>query len=113
MAAESNQSEEVLRFEDVTVGFDTIEALKNVSFDVCKGETRIILGAAGSGKTVLLKTAIGLLKPWSGKVSLFGQDITGLTEEQLFDVRGKVGMPFRKAPSSIRSTSNRTWRIRC
>ncbi len=87
----------VLQFEDVTIGFDEGPVLKDVSFAVGKGQTVIFLGAAGSGKSVLLKTAIGLLKAWSGKVLLFGQDITGLSEEQLFDVRSKVGMAFQES----------------
>lgn len=87
----------VLRFDGVTTGFDEAPVLKNVSFEVGKGQTGIIFGAAGSGKSVLLKTAIGLVKSWSGKVLLFDQDITDLSEEQLFDVRGKVGIAFQES----------------
>ena len=79
------------------MGFDEEPVLKNVSFEVGKGQTGIFLGAAGSGKSVLLKTAMGLLKVWSGKVLLFGQDITGLSEEELFDVRSKVGIAFQES----------------
>lgn len=89
--------EAVLRFDDVTVAFDDDAVLKNVSFDVGKGQTGIILGSAGSGKSVLLKTAIGLIKPQSGKVLLFGEDITQMSEEQLFDVRSKVGIAFQES----------------
>jgi phospholipid/cholesterol/gamma-HCH transport system ATP-binding protein len=56
----------------------------------------VILGAAGSGKTVLLKTALGLVRPTSGRVSLFGQDITDLTEQALFEIRARVGMLFQE-----------------
>ncbi len=93
----SAPDESVLRFENVTTGFDDNPALQDVSFELGKGETGIILGVAGSGKTVLLKTAMGLLKPWSGKVILFGQDITNFTEKQLFDARGKLGMLFQES----------------
>lgn len=86
-----------LRFEDVTMGFDDKPALENVSFELGKGETGIIVGTAGAGKTVLLKTAMGLLKTWSGKVFVFGQDITNLSEKELFDVRGKLGMLFQES----------------
>ncbi len=86
-----------LRFEEVTAGFDENTALKKVSFELGKGETGIILGSAGSGKTVLLKAAMGLVRPWSGKVLLFGQDISGLTEAQLFEVRSKMGMLFQES----------------
>jgi phospholipid/cholesterol/gamma-HCH transport system ATP-binding protein len=93
----SKASDLALRFEDVTVGFDSEPALQNVSFELGVGETGIILGTAGAGKTVLLKTAMALLKPWSGKVFLFGQDITNFTEKQLFDARGKMGMLFQES----------------
>jgi phospholipid/cholesterol/gamma-HCH transport system ATP-binding protein len=74
-----------------------VTAVNDLSFDAYEGETRVILGAAGSGKTVLLKTALGLAKPSSGKVYVFGQDIVTLTEKQLFDVRSKVGMLFQES----------------
>jgi phospholipid/cholesterol/gamma-HCH transport system ATP-binding protein len=94
MAADDNQS--VLRFEDVSLAFDQIPALDDVSFEIRAGETRIILGGAGSGKTVLLKTALGLLRPDSGRVFLFGQDIARLSEAELFDMRARVGILFQE-----------------
>jgi phospholipid/cholesterol/gamma-HCH transport system ATP-binding protein len=95
MAEDNRQS--VLRFEHVSVAFDGVTAVDDVSFDAREGETRVILGAAGSGKTVLLKTALGLQKPDRGRVFVFGQDIGRLTEKQLFDVRSKVGMLFQES----------------
>ena len=86
----------VLSFDRVTVRFETQAVLDRVTFTVQPGETRILLGEAGSGKTVLLKTALGLVQPESGTVKLFEQEITGLTEKQLFDVRGRVGMLFQE-----------------
>jgi phospholipid/cholesterol/gamma-HCH transport system ATP-binding protein len=86
----------VLSFDRVTVRFETQAVLDRVSFTVQPGETRILLGEAGSGKTVLLKTALGLVQPESGTVTLFGQEITGLKEKQLFEVRGQVGMLFQE-----------------
>ena len=87
----------VLRFENVTVSFDGDVALRDISFAAYEGESRIILGAAGSGKTVLLKTAMGLTKPESGKVFVFGQDISTMSEKRLFDVRSKIGMLFQES----------------
>ncbi len=87
----------LLRFEHVTVSFDGEPALSDVSFEAFEGESRVILGAAGSGKTVLLKTALGLIKPESGRVYAFGQDVTALTEQQLFDIRSKMGMLFQES----------------
>jgi phospholipid/cholesterol/gamma-HCH transport system ATP-binding protein len=60
------------------------------------GETRVVLGAAGSGKTMLLKTAVGLVAPDSGHISLFGEEVTGRKESQLYDVRSKVGILFQE-----------------
>jgi len=90
-------SEGVLRFEHVSVAFDDVPALQDVSFEVRQAETRIILGSAGSGKTVLLKTALGLVQPQSGSVYVFGKDITRMTEQQLFDIRSKLGMLFQES----------------
>jgi phospholipid/cholesterol/gamma-HCH transport system ATP-binding protein len=92
-----NGAPPVVRFEKVTVAFDEVVALQEVSFEVGTAETRILLGAAGSGKTVILKTAMGLVKPESGRVFLFGQDITDLPEKELFEVRSKLGMLFQES----------------
>lgn len=86
----------VLRFEDVSLYFEDAPALDNVSFDIASGESCVILGAAGSGKTVLLKTALGLLRPSAGRVVVFGRDITGLKEAELFDMRARVGVLFQE-----------------
>lgn len=95
MAHEAPQS--VLKFESVTVSFDDVPAMRDVSFEAHEGETRVILGAAGSGKTVLLKAALGLLRPESGRVLVFGEDIGKMREAQLFDVRSKMGMLFQES----------------
>lgn len=86
----------VVQFEAVTVRFDSETALDRVSFTMRAGETRVILGAAGSGKTVLLKTAMGLQAADSGRVLLFGQDITRVPERELFTLRGRVGILFQE-----------------
>lgn len=87
----------ILRFENVNVSFDGVEALRDLSFEAREGESRVILGAAGSGKTVLLKTALGLVRPDSGKVYVFGQDISRMQEQQLFDIRSRIGMLFQES----------------
>jgi phospholipid/cholesterol/gamma-HCH transport system ATP-binding protein len=89
-------TDSLLRFETVSLHFDETVALDSVSFEMGAGETRVILGAAGSGKTTLLKAAIVLIRPDSGQVYLFGQDITGMKENQLFDIRSKVGVLFQE-----------------
>jgi phospholipid/cholesterol/gamma-HCH transport system ATP-binding protein len=89
--------ESILRFEQVVVTYDGVDVLDNVTFTLTAGETRVILGAAGAGKTVLMKTALGLIHPDHGKVSLFNQEITGLREQQLFAIRAQVGMLFQES----------------
>lgn len=93
----SGGGKSLVRFEHVNVSFDGVPALDDVSFEVFEGEARIILGAASSGKTVLLKTALGLVRPDSGAVYLFGRDITHMTEQELFAIRSKVGMLFQES----------------
>ncbi len=87
----------VLRFDHVSVEFDGEPALTDVSFEAYERETRVILGAAGSGKTVLLKTALALVKPTAGKVFAFDRDLTTLKERELFAVRSKIGMLFQES----------------
>ena len=86
----------ILRFEDVSLHFDATAALDHLSFEMHPGQTYVVLGAAGSGKTMLLKVAVGLVKPDSGRVFLFGQEITGLREQDLFDMRARVGILFQE-----------------
>ncbi len=86
----------VVRFENVSLRFGETVALDRVSFSLDAGETLIFFGAAGSGKTMVLKTAVGLVKPDSGRVFLFGQDITDLKESEIFGIRSKVGILFQE-----------------
>ncbi len=90
-------AEPVLRFEHVTVAYPEVTALDDVSFDAYESETRVILGSAGSGKTVLLKTALGLIKPDRGRVFAFGRDLSELSETELFDIRSRIGMLFQES----------------
>jgi phospholipid/cholesterol/gamma-HCH transport system ATP-binding protein len=86
----------LLKFDNVNLKFDEIVALDTVSFELHAGDTRVVLGAAGSGKTTLLKAGIGLIRPDSGKIYLFDQEITGLKEAQLFHIRSGVGVLFQE-----------------
>ena len=85
----------VLEFRNVSIGFDN-PVLENVSFTVGPDETRILLGPAGVGKSVLLKLANGLLCPDSGSIFLFGEEISRIPEEQLFHLRTRTGMVFQE-----------------
>ena len=73
----------IVRFEDVSISFGDTRALDRLSFEIRAGETCVVFGAAGSGKTVMLKLALGLMVPDSGRVFLFDQDIAGMREQEL------------------------------
>jgi phospholipid/cholesterol/gamma-HCH transport system ATP-binding protein len=91
------ETQDVVRFDHVTVAFGDEVALSDLSFAASEGETRVIFGSAGSGKTVLLKTALGLLRPRRGRVWVFGKDISKLREHELFEIRGRMGMLFQES----------------
>jgi phospholipid/cholesterol/gamma-HCH transport system ATP-binding protein len=90
-------SEPVVVVEDVSIIFDVKPVLQNVSFTVQHGETRIILGPAGGGKSVLMKLVNGLLKPDSGTIRVFGEDVSHMREVDLFKLRGRIGMVFQES----------------
>ncbi|MBT9330776.1 ABC transporter ATP-binding protein [Paracidobacterium acidisoli] len=91
-----HQEEPVVIFEHVSIGFDRKQVLEDISFKVRRGETRILLGPAGVGKSVLLKLANGLLKPDSGRIFVFGQEVSAMREEDLFALRGSIGTVFQE-----------------
>jgi len=84
-------------FEDVAIEFEGKQVLSGVSFELARGETKMLLGVAGSGKSTILKMALGLIKPDRGKIFVLGYEISGMKEEDLFDVRRKVGIVFQES----------------
>jgi phospholipid/cholesterol/gamma-HCH transport system ATP-binding protein len=86
----------VLSFSGVTLAFDGPPVLKDITFSVGPNETRILLGPAGVGKSVLLKLANGLLSPDAGSILLFGEEISHMKEEMLFPLRTRTGMVFQE-----------------
>ena len=87
----------VIVFENVHVAFDDNEVLRGVSFHLPRGETKAIFGVAGSGKSLILKLALGLIRPDTGRIIVLGQDVTEMREDQLFELRGKIGMVFQES----------------
>jgi len=96
-SAEASSTEAVVAFDDVSIKFDLKPVLQNISFTVFRGETRIILGPAGGGKSVLMKLVDGLIRPDSGDIRVFGEDITTMKEVDLFKLRGRIGMVFQES----------------
>jgi phospholipid/cholesterol/gamma-HCH transport system ATP-binding protein len=86
----------VVAFKNVSIAFGGPPVLENVSFSVAPGETRVLLGPAGVGKSVLLKLVNGLLRPDEGSVVLFGEEISQMPEEQLFRLRKRTGVVFQE-----------------
>jgi phospholipid/cholesterol/gamma-HCH transport system ATP-binding protein len=86
----------ILEFKDVSLRYGDSWALQNISLRLNPGETRIIFGAAGSGKTSLLKAVIGLVHVNQGEIRLFGKQITKLKESDLYPLRGSTGVLFQE-----------------
>jgi len=88
--------EPLIAFKDVHIGFDEGEILRGISFEVWPAETKILLGESGSGKTLIMKMAAGLLRPDTGRISVMGQKIEKMSENDLLDFRQHVGFVFQE-----------------
>lgn len=84
-------------FQNVSLSFSDKLVLDDISFCLPHGEAKAIFGVTGSGKSTLLKLALGLLKPDEGRISVLGEDVTSMTEEQLFELRRKIGIVFQES----------------
>jgi phospholipid/cholesterol/gamma-HCH transport system ATP-binding protein len=84
-----------LEFQNVSKSFDDNAVLKDVSFFVDQGETAVIMGRSGVGKSVSLKLLLGFLEPDEGRIIVAGQDVTGWTEAQFEKIRRSVTMVFQ------------------
>jgi phospholipid/cholesterol/gamma-HCH transport system ATP-binding protein len=87
----------MLEFENVSIGFEGHQVLSGVSFSVAHGETRILLGPAGGGKSVLMKLANGLIEPDSGEIRVFGRSLREMKEREMFEMRAHIGMVFQES----------------
>ena len=84
-------------FQDVSLQFDEKVVLDHVSFELLRGETKILLGEAGVGKSTILKLVLGLIKPDSGSIFVLGHEVSAIRERDLFDIRRKIGMVFQES----------------
>jgi phospholipid/cholesterol/gamma-HCH transport system ATP-binding protein len=85
-----------IRFENVSIAFEGKDVLENISFELNRGDTRVLLGPAGVGKSVLLKLANGLIKPDSGRIFVFGFEISAMREQELYHLRECIGTVFQE-----------------
>src|SRR6266481_2992655 len=103
-----------ITFEDVWVGFDEGQVLRGVTFQVQERETLILLGETGTGKTLTLKMAAGLLTPNSGNVIVMGNEVSEMSEKELLPFRRKVGFVFQEGAlfDSMTVADNVAYRLR-
>src|SRR5262252_1991011 len=90
------EARSAIAFEDVRIGFDEGQILRGVSFCVREGETVVLLGETGTGKTLTLKMAAGLLRPDSGSIDVLGQKVSDMPEKDLLAFRRKIGFMFQE-----------------
>ena len=95
--ASQSSTADAVSFENVELAFEDKPILDGISFRLARGETKAIFGVAGSGKSTILKLALGLLKPDAGRIVVLGEDITNMTEDQLFELRRRVGIVFQES----------------
>lgn len=86
-----------LQFENVSIAFEDTQVLGEISFSLRLGETKAIFGVAGSGKSTIMKLALGLIRPDSGRIFVLGEEVTALSEDQLFELRRRVGIVFQES----------------
>ena len=90
-------SPHVIVFKNVSIAFDEKVVLDGVSFQLPHGETKALFGVAGTGKSTILKLALGLIKPDSGDIYVLGENVTRMKEEDLFELRRRVGIVFQES----------------
>src|SRR5712672_3861261 len=114
LAKEGLAFEPAVTFEDVWIGFDEGPVLRGVTFRVQERETLILLGETGSGKTLTLKMAAGLMTPNSGSVVLLGNEVSEMNEKELLPFRRKVGFVFQEGAlfDSMTVAENVVYRLR-
>jgi phospholipid/cholesterol/gamma-HCH transport system ATP-binding protein len=86
-----------ITFENVSIAFEGNQVLDDVSFVLQRGETKVMFGVAGAGKSTILKLALGLYKPDRGSIYVLGHDVTQMREDDLFELRRNIGMVFQES----------------
>jgi phospholipid/cholesterol/gamma-HCH transport system ATP-binding protein len=106
-------SEYAIEFDNVSIAFDEKVVLDGISFKLAHGETKALFGVAGSGKSTLLKLAMGLMRPDSGRIFVLGEEVSSMTEQQLFELRRRVGIVFQESAlfDSLKVSENVAFRM--
>src|ERR1700685_4024894 len=104
----------VISFEDVHLGFDEGEVLRGMNFSVMPRETKVVIGETGTGKTLTLKLAAGLMKSSAGRVRVLGQDLGPMSESELLAFRRQIGFVFQEGAlfDSMSVGENVAYRLR-
>src|ERR1039457_650542 len=95
-ASPAKASGPAIQFEDVSIAFDQ-PVLDGISFQLKHGETKVLLGESGTGKTLILKLALGLIKPDSGTINVLGDEISAMREQDMYALRRRIGMVFQES----------------
>src|SRR6266849_5533384 len=90
-------AQDTIVFENVSIAFQEKVVLDEISFRLPRGETKAIFGVAGSGKSTILKLVLGLIKPDRGRIFVLGENVSEMREEDLFELRRKIGMVFQES----------------
>jgi phospholipid/cholesterol/gamma-HCH transport system ATP-binding protein len=111
---EIRSDDPLVSFQDVRIAFDEGQVLRGISFEVWPGETKVLLGVSGSGKTVLMKLAAGLLRADSGRIVVMGHDVGQMSERELLDFRRNLGFVFQEGAlfDSMSVAENVAFRLR-
>ncbi|MCM8767104.1 MAG: ATP-binding cassette domain-containing protein [Candidatus Omnitrophica bacterium] len=89
--------EKIISVKNLSVRIGNKEVLNDINFDIEKGESVVIVGPSGCGKTVLIKTILGIIKPYKGEIYIFGENIENLKDDELKKIREKIGMVFQNS----------------
>ena len=111
--ANSDSSANAIVFDNVSLAFEENVVLDGVSFHLPRGETKALFGVAGSGKSTTLKLALGLLRPDSGRIFLLGQEVTSMSEQEMFELRRRIGIVFQESAlfDSLKVRENVAFRL--
>jgi phospholipid/cholesterol/gamma-HCH transport system ATP-binding protein len=95
VTAENAKTREVIEIDNLRKGFDDVEVLKNLSMKLYDGESLVVLGKSGSGKSVLIKCIVSLLQPDQGTITVFGENVNTMNRKELAEMRKKIGFLFQ------------------